>query len=626
MNGMQLPFSDGFYDDRLGQHQQQQQQQQQQLPPQQGMYGYPAPQGMSSSYTTHPMHPPLYPLMQMQQPYGGYQSYMNPYNPYGMNMNNMPNNMMGMYPPLPLHAPMALPPTTSDSLPLLDDFNWDDVYFDDDLASDPASASLLSFSVPDSVSGLGGNASSSSSSFALPIQQQQGYPYPAGPFVQPGFLPVSLPLSPLPLPLSTLPLPPPPPLPAQQQPFAGYSPSSSSSSSSMATQRSYHLSFPSSGLTGNNEETTQLGSSRKHKRSAHANSSSHGEVNQQVTTTAAAATATTTENEATATVREKEEEEKDEVEPEGIKAMRFGSLGRIIASTTVAAAKSSSANDVPAQSAEERQDFRKSVVSRMMRCLHQSDMNNLAKVIREHFHEHALWITPDLSEPIPGRGDIMMYFSLTLEIFPDGLWNVVSIAPDPVDPDAITCVFRFAGTKLFQFSMDVLFQQIRAHVERNPQGYGELPTAFSKIGLHNSESFTSQKLVNEVTEGCLSVPIDKQHQQQSQLSLQQDGLLTIPNAGNLPSNNSSRRSSFRMPPLSREGSLDSVFSVHNNNNGAADEDDSIHITRRIQSLREVKCLENSVLKEGPTSYRRKLSVVFDDSNRVIRMVATNVKL
>ena len=378
---------------------------------------------------------------------------------------------------------------------------------------------------------------------------------------------------------------------------------------------------------------------------------------------------------------------------ECIKAMRYGSLGRIMASTSVATSSDTAIvkkNDasVPVtpspphatsnssgttasslmgnmlgavlglghsqtpppttQTDEERAEIRKGIITKMMKFLQFSDMNALAKLIREHFHEQCMFITPDLSEPLVGKGDIMTAFSLKLEAFPDGVWNVLSISFPQVD--IVSCQYRFTGTRLFPFTFDVLFKQVKSHIAR----HCELPNAFNQVSITDSGmgdltvtttsaggrlsttttprtsvagnisltgshtnvnsnnvnstdanilSLSSEKLMNEVTESCLVVPIiDPPHQTSS----------------------SKGASDSRRPSLSNSQHSHSSKNVLLTTEKSGEEDSPIRLPRRVQSLREVKTLETAVLKEGPTSYKRKIEATFDDENKIIRFVSSSI--
>jgi hypothetical protein len=362
---------------------------------------------------------------------------------------------------------------------------------------------------------------------------------------------------------------------------------------------------------------------------------------------------------------------------------------------------------------EADKEFRKSLISRIMKCLQCSDMNGLAKLIRAHFSEQACLITPDMSEPVIGRGDIMTLFSLTLETFPDGCWQVLNVSANVnVNMNVCSCLYRFTGTKLFSFSMDLLFQQVKCHMLKHITSMmmmDDLPTqALNQVSLsdqppcspshnegggagtgigggtgtgtggvavgmsqqqqgsnmstvstsstsprgsfyhqtntggiggggvgmdvrsrssrsnshtdqtnganHNETtttspilSLSSEKLVNEVTESCLQVPILEPSPPSSASSI---GGTIDANAGS-----SHVTGNHRPGALADDDHRSSSSSVRN---------DTIRVARRVQSMREVKTLETAVLKEGPVVYKRRLDVTFDDENKIIRMVAVNV--
>jgi hypothetical protein len=299
---------------------------------------------------------------------------------------------------------------------------------------------------------------------------------------------------------------------------------------------------------------------------------------------------------------------------DGIKVMRFGSLGRIIAGTVAASTVLDRKASLSERSPEQQEEYRKELVSKIMKTLNQSNMNGLAKIIREKFHESCLLITPEVFEPISGRADIMIMFSLILETYPDSVWTLLNMCAAPNNADTITCTYQFKGTKLFTYPLNSLFRQIKTHIARLPQG----------------QATDDAQLVNEVAEYChapsnqSSAPATPQFSHNNNSNNNHNSGLTgftRPSLNDLPQVMKNSTSSFRT----------SFSSVGDNSERRSESDhnldelnEAIHIPRRDQSLREVKSIETAVLKEGSTNYRRKMDFVFNEIDQIIRVVVINV--
>ena len=157
----------------------------------------------------------------------------------------------------------------------------------------------------------------------------------------------------------------------------------------------------------------------------------------------------------------------DDDESENIKFMRFGSLGRIIASSVVASTPpASSESKVPLfvspPDDAQRRDAIKFTASRFIAAFNIGDMGRLALLVRELCDESCLLITPDVDsrDYIVGRADVMMLFSLILETFPDGVYRTLS---STVDCGHVSIIYSFTGTRVFEQSLDSLYKQCRMH-------------------------------------------------------------------------------------------------------------------------------------------------------------------
>lgn len=272
--------------------------------------------------------------------------------------------------------------------------------------------------------------------------------------------------------------------------------------------------------------------------------------------------------------------------------MRFGSLGRIIASTVAASSLSDRKTSISERTPEQQEEYRKDLVIRIMKMLNQSNMNGLAKIIREKFHETCLLITPEVFDPISGKADIMILFSLLLESYPDSTWTTLNISMTQLD--TISCFYLFKGTKLFSYPLNSLFRQIKSHIAKLPQN-------------QVNDELSSAKLMNEVAEYCHVAP---------QPSLPSSSSNNPYGGGFEMGRNSSLRSSF---------SGDNEFAMGKSESDLIEcEEKSINIPRRDQTLREVKSIESAVLKEGSMNYRRKVDFVFNEIDQIIRVVIINL--
>lgn len=176
----------------------------------------------------------------------------------------------------------------------------------------------------------------------------------------------------------------------------------------------------------------------------------------------------------------------DDEDNDNIKFMRFGSLGRIIASSFAASTppvsfyagalsqQVSLANDV------QRSETIKNITVKFINSFNFGDMGRLALLVREICEENCLLLTPDVDQRISivGRADVMMLFSLMFETFPDGVYRTLSTT---VDGDRVTTLFSFTGTRVFDQSIDCLYKQCRRHAAEssasaackvNPDHYG----------------------------------------------------------------------------------------------------------------------------------------------------------
>ena len=202
----------------------------------------------------------------------------------------------------------------------------------------------------------------------------------------------------------------------------------------------------------------------------------------------------------------------DENESEVLKAMRYGSLGRIICSvdtvsgqaepvdTTVrwitkvesrqpttavkhytlkappAAAASSSSSSSSSTTVNLKEPSAstqttatttsltsgfgfKEFVTFFFKNLNFGTLEKISLAIRDHFSEDCVLLTPDTEEAIVGKRGIMTLFSILVEIYPDAVYRVVGEL-NCEKPDSIAATYAFSGTSLYQHSINSIFNEV----------------------------------------------------------------------------------------------------------------------------------------------------------------------
>lgn len=323
----------------------------------------------------------------------------------------------------------------------------------------------------------------------------------------------------------------------------------------------------------------------------------------------------------------------EEESEEGIKAMRYGSLGRIIANSVVATSVTETSQKLPERTPAQREEFRKDLIVKFFKSLNFSNMKELARLIREQFHEACLTISPDISEPICGRKDITILFSMMLERYPDSVWSAHNIATTQLD--TMTCTYGFQGTSVFIYPMDNLFRQIRSHISklstsstnieqfggysssrstsRNNTAPNSRNNSYSNSSIHPADildEINSMQIVNEVSEYCHSTP-----------SLN-TSLPMVPSPLSKKLSSSAMTTSWDiLDPLHHHHATtlanNTIANTHADNH-------IINIPRRDQSLRDVKFLDAALLKENNKKYRRKADFVFNEYDQVVRLIMTDI--
>lgn len=283
----------------------------------------------------------------------------------------------------------------------------------------------------------------------------------------------------------------------------------------------------------------------------------------------------------------------DEEENENIKFMRFGSLGRIIASSVAASTPPVSfyfpASIVPRSN---NLQARKEIAEKFIAAFNFGDMGRLAVLVRELCDETCLLITPDVDhrDCIVGKADVMMLFSLLFETFPDGVYRTLSSA---VEGDRATIIYSFTGTRVFEQSINCLYKQCRRHIAEgnvvaNPQNYG------CELDLIQISKTTTQN----------SVAVDSQLKQY------------------FPS--SSNRLNI-IPPGPSIGHHHQLQHQHQQYHYNPFQSLQHKFSETVTNLMpHAGRLASEALKEGPGKLKRSMEMNFDDNNQIVKIVFQNI--
>ena len=137
------------------------------------------------------------------------------------------------------------------------------------------------------------------------------------------------------------------------------------------------------------------------------------------------------------------------------------------------------------------------------------DMNGLGRFIGQRCSERCVLTSPDLPEPVWGRTELMMLFSLLFEAYPDGVWSITSLTCH-LHPTSgvrgepghscgtnssfggvagwggvgaeVVCLYRFTGTGVINYPLHEVFRLIRKQHQQNNSSNGNSRS----IGVCNS--------------------------------------------------------------------------------------------------------------------------------------------
>lgn len=279
----------------------------------------------------------------------------------------------------------------------------------------------------------------------------------------------------------------------------------------------------------------------------------------------------------------------DDEENENIKFMRFGSLGRIIASSFAASTPPVSfyagalSQQVSSVNDAQRSESRKHTTVKFVNSFNFGDMGRLALLVRDLCEENCLLLTPDVDPrtSIVGRADVMMLFSLMFETFPDGVYRTLSTV---VDGDRVTTIFSFTGTRVFDQSIDCLYKQCRRHAAESNA------SAASKV---NPDHFGCELDLIQISKTT--------YQNSVSLHLQQ------------PENNSPKSSgrSLKFP------TNQPINPHHYNPFQSLQNKFSETVTHLMPHAGR---LASEALKEGPMKIRRSMEMHFDSNDQIVKIV------
>lgn len=224
-----------------------------------------------------------------------------------------------------------------------------------------------------------------------------------------------------------------------------------------------------------------------------------------------------------------------------------------------------------------------------MRCLNFSDMSTLAKVIKEHCHERVMFMGPDVRNPIYGKADMMILFSLMMEAYPDGVWKIVST---DTQEDKVACKFSFRGTKVFPYPLETVLTQIKACMNKDAL-------------LAGAPALASMQLVQDIAERVHPTVAERIREEQRFPALRSRATST----SSMNSEDSSTSSGGR----SRGG-------------GGGSRTGSMSVSRPVPPVPPNRWnrLEAVVLREGLVTYFRVTDFVFDEYDQIVRVISENV--
>lgn len=299
-----------------------------------------------------------------------------------------------------------------------------------------------------------------------------------------------------------------------------------------------------------------------------------------------------------------------------LKVMRIGSLERIIASSVVATRISSSdvtinpSNKQPSD-LENLQESRKKILGSFIKSLKFNDLNGLANFISEVCTDYCFLSTPDLSQLAITKSRIMIYFGLVFEMFPDGVWNIQSQIPLY---DTISIIYTFVGRNVSEHSMDTLFRLLDQHTTTLISSSSNTSPETAELMNTNNHQLYYEKLMDHMAEYVHThkpLPVSRNS-------------LTTPESSDAPIN-----------PNETLEDNDNVINVRSHSNVSISNILPTQLPNKAMSFegiqanvnsknpnedKHVRSLVNKVLDSGKVKYHRRMDLVFNDDNKIIRII------
>jgi hypothetical protein len=339
-------------------------------------------------------------------------------------------------------------------------------------------------------------------------------------------------------------------------------------------------------------------------------------------------------------------------EDDRIKFMRFGSLGRIIASSVVASTPPVSSQGrlpyplISCPANTEKGEAMKFTAVKFINAFNLGDLGRLALLVRELCDESCTMITPDVyyEDCIVGRADVMMLFSLILETYPDGVYRLLS---STTNSNSVTVTYSFTGTRVFEQSMDSLYKQCKLHAagvaidetsicKSNAEGFGG-ESDLIRISKSTAQNCDSDLIhINKTTtQNSVVRPDEHQHPQiyhsssfdryQKNLSHGYDIKNMSGHLSNSPSferlQNMVQQSEMKCIP----GNISPTFpqQIHQSFSTWSE-----HLQQRftdtVTNLLPHGKLVSQALAEGPVKYKRTMEMSFNMNNQIDQIYISDI--
>lgn len=332
----------------------------------------------------------------------------------------------------------------------------------------------------------------------------------------------------------------------------------------------------------------------------------------------------------------------DYEEDDRIKFMRFGSLGRIIASSVVASTPPVSSQGrlpyplISCPANIEKGEAMKFTAVKFINAFNFGDLGRLALLVRELCDESCTMITPDVyyEDCIVGRADVMMLFSLILETYPDGVYRLLS---STTNTNSVTVTYSFTGRRVFEQSMDSLYKQCKLHAagvainetsicRSNAEGFGGESDLIhiSKSTTQNCDSDLIH-INKTTTQNSVVRPDEHQHPQIYHLSHSHDMKNISGHLSNSPSferlQNMVQQSEMKHIP----DNISPTFpqQIHQSFSTWSELLQQ-RFTDTVTNLLPHGKLVSQALAEGPVKYKRTMEMSFNMNNQIDQIYISDI--